>query len=476
MKQTTHESITEIKEHMKDCIMKKDVKGLTYYTEKYIELIVFKMLLASDKFYAVFIIHFNRIIDYSFPAAAGVGIKRGIINLYINPLMIVNCTDTEVNAIIKHEVFHIMNMHPQRSKENNNRYKAEIENIAMDVAINQYINGLPDWVCTIKTLEEKFEIKTYIEPHQNYEYYLLLILNSQKYKEQLQQYEEMKQKFQEALDKLKEKMGSGSGSNSNGNGDGNQQTGGAGGSDITQEDLDELMDNMTADHSSWKDSDDADINNMENIVREIANDTAKKVGNLPAGIKELIDALNEPPKISWQSEFRKMTGSVKVPYKKTPLRRDRRQPQRYDINGRISDRRIKIVVALDTSGSMSNEVIQFIFNEIFDIIHSVKFDLTIVECDCEIGRVYTAKTVKDIKYDVTGRGGTSFEPVFKYVTDDINKKLDLLIYFTDGYGDYELDERFKPRGYQLMWVLTGHNNTLSLRDAWTKRIKMLDLE
>ena len=51
---------------------------------------------------------------------------------------------------------------------------------------------------------------------------------------------------------------------------------------------------------------------------------------------------------------------------------------------------------------------------------------TIIECDAEIQRVYTARSIKDISLEVQGRGGTSYIPVIEYI--NANRQLqDLLL-------------------------------------------------
>ena len=57
----------------------------------------------------------------------------------------------------------------------------------------------------------------------------------------------------------------------------------------------------------------------------------------------------------------------------------------------------------------------------------------------------------DKKWEVTGGGGTDFRPVFSYIEEHSELDPNLLIFFTDGYGDYP--ER--PPPYPVMWLLTS---------------------
>ena len=59
-----------------------------------------------------------------------------------------------------------------------------------------------------------------------------------------------------------------------------------------------------------------------------------------------------------------------------------------DIRGRLPDHKIKLLIALDISGSMSDEDIQKVMVEVFDIVKNYSSDITIIESDNTIRRVY----------------------------------------------------------------------------------------
>lgn len=108
------------------------------------------------------------------------------------------------------------------------------------------------------------------------------------------------------------------------------------------------------------------------------------------------------------------------------------------------------VIAIDTSGSVSGELVQNFVQKTYNILKSTdsffsKINLHILQCDTEIQEA--VKITKQEEFDeylkhmkLKGFGGTSFRPVFAYVDELIAKKefqnLRGLIYFTDGYGDF----------------------------------------
>ena len=122
------------------------------------------------------------------------------------------------------------------------------------------------------------------------------------------------------------------------------------------------------------------------------------------------------------------------------------------------------MAVVDTSGSMSNDDLSYAFNEIFNILKTVHFELTIIECDAEVGRVYKVKKPADLKFSVTGRGGTSFVPAIEYINE--HKYNDaVMVYFTDGYGDYSIP---RPKTYRNLWVVLDDESNLSVSEPYGK--------
>jgi predicted metal-dependent peptidase len=72
--------------------------------------------------------------------------------------------------------------------------------------------------------------------------------------------------------------------------------------------------------------------------------------------------------------------------------------------------------------------------------------VTVIECDTNIQRIYEYKgKLEDIS--VKGRGGTDFEPVFKYLYEHRNE-YNNLIYLTDGECSPPETKVLKP----ILWV------------------------
>ena len=110
----------------------------------------------------------------------------------------------------------------------------------------------------------------------------------------------------------------------------------------------------------------------------------------------------------------------------------------------------EFVIAIDTSGSTSGELVQKFIQKTYNILKSTesffsKINLHIIQCDAEIqeDRKITCQEdfdeyLKTMK--IRGLGGTDFRPVFEYVERLRQGKeftnLKGLLYFTDGYGAF----------------------------------------
>ena len=177
-------------------------------------------------------------------------------------------------------------------------------------------------------------------------------------------------------------------------------------------------------------------------------------GTLPSSIQERIKKITQKPELNWKQILKGLIGTIPVPYKNTRTRLNRRQPFRTDLPGRKYKKLVDIVFAMDTSGSVSEESLSKFLNELHGILKVYKTHITVIECDASVKRVYSVKSVKDINYNITGRGGTEFTPVIEYVNSHKEFRNSLLLYFTDGYGESHIP---KPLVSKIMWLLYESN-------------------
>ncbi len=122
----------------------------------------------------------------------------------------------------------------------------------------------------------------------------------------------------------------------------------------------------------------------------------------------------------------------------------------------------EFVIAIDTSGSTSDELVQKFLNKTYSILKSTEMftsavNIHIIQCDAQIQEDITIHSLDDIEayarnFKVKGLGGTDFRPVFQYVdklrTEGAFSNLCGLIYFTDGQGIYPS----RPADYKTAFV------------------------
>ena len=108
-----------------------------------------------------------------------------------------------------------------------------------------------------------------------------------------------------------------------------------------------------------------------------------------------------------------------------------------------------MLLAIDTSGSVSDTELNEFMNEIHHI-YKAGVDITIVQCDTSINSIEEYKGKNEL--NVKGRGGTEFDPVLDYYNAN-QKKYTSLVYFTDG----ECYTSVTPRG-NILWVLSEQSH------------------
>ena len=138
------------------------------------------------------------------------------------------------------------------------------------------------------------------------------------------------------------------------------------------------------------------------------------------------------------------------------------EPLEYAENGKIK----KLVIAIDTSGSVKGEIVENFIKKTYSILSSTDFfrtdfEIHILQCDADIQDVAVIKTPTELENYMNnlvlhGFGGTNFTPVFQYVNElyegSSKKDLNGLIYFTDGDGIYP--EKTPP--YKSIFII--HDN------------------
>ena len=359
-----------------------------------------KTLILQEPFYGLFLVGLNKAIRKDIPTA-GVS-KHGIgVQLSVNPDFLDSLSEDHRVGLVKHEILHISFGHLiMRDMYSDHK----LFNIAADLEINQYIETkyLPTGGITMDTFPELT-----LPPRAGTKVYYDLLSQAK--------------------------------------------------DDGTCQSLDSMLNDETGDspyddHGTWEEFDDlseADKKlvqkQVEHQLKEVAEQTEKRQGNLPGELAELIGRLRhiEPPKFDWKSYLRRFVGNSSISYTKK-LRR--KYNKRYVANPGLKIKfKNHILVGVDTSGSVSSaELIEFM-SEICHM-HKTGHQITVAQCDTQLNSVEEFNPKKD--WAIKGRGGTSFQPVIDHYNE--HGKYTALIYLTDG-------EAYNPDNCppNTLWVISS---------------------
>jgi len=363
-----------------------------------------------------------------FPSIMGVGPEKdGTITLYFEPDLMANTGDKEILKIIEHEGMHILNKHIPRylrilaneTSEQRKTIKTEVWNVAADCTVNMQanlrepvvINGTPWPPC----LPEKYKL----EEGKVTEYYFYELLKTAK--------------------------------------------------------TVNMAGNMAFnDHAAWKKGAEGvpDLSSLsrkldqhvQNIIKESVKSFNKDRGTIPSHIAQLIEGALAPPKAPYYQIIRKLIrGSRFSKFLRSPTKINRKRtyvftlknnkciPQISPFPGKTRDMTFDIVVMIDTSGSMCEDDILEGLSGVKNIIEKDRHCYTtVLEVDAAVEKEYEVKRIRDIQFNIKGRGGTTLRPGLERARQ---LNCDVCLAFTDGYTEDINDIPRKALPKKLIWVI-----------------------
>lgn len=357
-------------------------------------------LINKKPFYAHLVIGMRKEFTNRIPTA-GVSITDKV-NLIINPDFFRTLNPIEQAAVLEHECLHVVMNHFKRREHRKHR----MYNVAADMAINDYIKGLPKEIRLMKdgkpvTDKEGKEVKSKLIFAKDMQ--LPQFQTSEYYYEQLQKRQDQNkdQQYEPGQDTLD-------------------------------------------DHDVWGES----IDNDEVIDEKIkglvkpAMDAARKAGQFPHDLEKLVSALFNKAK-DWRQDLQKFAAkNTEILGESSRKVRNRRYGILFP--GYKKMPHLTLAVAVDTSGSVPDEALDQFMAEIAKI-EKQGATIWIIESDADVHACYKFDPRKKIKFH--GRGGTSFGPALRKAEE---LDVDGVIYMTDG-DDYGPETK-KP-SFPVMWAL-----------------------
>jgi predicted metal-dependent peptidase len=119
------------------------------------------------------------------------------------------------------------------------------------------------------------------------------------------------------------------------------------------------------------------------------------------------------------------------------------------------EKQLNIVIAIDTSGSTTGDIVKTFVSEVYAILNSFGgYQLRLIQCDMHVQEdvIYDMdKPFVPDDFKLKGGGGTDFHPVFDLINES-EEHPEVVLYLTDGYGQAPKNEP----SYPVIWgVIEG---------------------
>jgi predicted metal-dependent peptidase len=365
-------------------------------------------LLTNQPFFGYFLVDMVRMRRDDLPAAFGVTVKNGRPVLYYRPSLADVCSESELRASLVHEVCHLICDHiPRRGNRGavvmTGMGPVSLWNIAADLSINQYIEGLPSWAVSLAGFP------SFPEGQSAERYYELLL---------------------EMVDSCSDHGASG----------GRQDS--VAGAGRGGEGIGCRCKLPAVHHVEWEEAIEGGANPQ--LVKEVVRVKARQAmemakarnmwGRVPGRIQELVEELLAA-QVPWEREFRNFHGSL-VAKGVEPTRSRPNRRYGFDAPGSRPAYTGKLAVFVDTSGSVSSALLRRFISEVKGAARHL--EVVVVEIDAQINRVYRfARRLPGGA--VVGRGDTVFDEAFDILCS----------------GRFPVREGFDPKWRGLLSGLKG---------------------
>ena len=184
---------------------------------------------------------------------------------------------------------------------------------------------------------------------------------------------------------------------------------------------------------------------MAEEVKNVAGNLSSW-GSLPMDLVEQIQATLKP-----KLDYRKVLSGFRSSVLCSKRRLTRMRPNRrsgFQYMGSIRQLKTNYLVAVDVSGSITEEDLRYFFSTINRFFKYGVEKIDVLTFDTALGEPVTLSKAK-AEFQVKGRGGTNFQPVVNFMAE--HSEYDGLIIFTDGYAPKPMvPARLKGR---LLWIL-----------------------
>lgn len=399
-------------------------------TREYVQrLLLSRMrILCNHGFYGLLLMHMRYAVDENTETAYTDGER-----IVFGPEFLENLSDSELDFVMMHEILHVVLQHCNRGLDYDNQ---DLFNVACDIVVNSNLM-LEKGVAPGRFMLGKYGNPMHLAPDGTDGYKLMA---------------------EEVYKLLVTEMSSGKDLN-----DKTIQEKLTGGKPIEGCGSDSAV---WDDHSKW--GEDGDPASRDEWAKRIA-DAAKSVeirdastgrDDMPLLAKRILDEFTRP-KIDWRVILNDFVQEEIVDYSFSPPDKRFDGGDFYLPDFNEKDEAVKdILFMVDTSGSMSDEMITEAYSEIKGAIEQFNGRL------CGWLGFFDAKVVPPIPFSSIdefevirpkGGGGTNFDVIFEYVGKSMETPPASIIIITDGYAPFPKERA--AMGIPVLWIINNDKVT-----------------
>ena len=211
----------------------------------------------------------------------------------------------------------------------------------------------------------------------------------------------------------------------------------------------------------WEENDIA-MEELNSLIKDYAARGEKSWGSLGGHLKDQILA-----SLTAKIDYRKVLKNFRASILSDKKHLTRFKPSRrfgFEYMGSKREFTTKLLLAIDTSGSISNKNLNNFYGVINKFFKYGIESIDVLNFDCELQGEPVIFKKRQTSFNISGRGGTNFQPVFDYAKNQ--PEYDGVIIFTDGYADHP---KKKPgTKAKFVWVLTLEDEYNEHKD-WMKQ-------
>lgn len=183
-------------------------------------------------------------------------------------------------------------------------------------------------------------------------------------------------------------------------------------------------------------------------AESVSQEVAQRKSAMPTGMERLAKKLTAKS-VDWRFElYNAINRHMRNNYAFMPP--NKKHIHRGFILPSLSSDTLSLCVAIDTSGSINEDLLGLFIAEFKNIMNNFPaVQIELIIADAKVHGHYTFRGADKLDFKLKGGGGTDYRPVFEYIEANLPMNT-MLLYFTDGDGWFPKI----PPSYEVLWALS----------------------